>query len=205
MDEALGHFRAFRHVVVFSRLQKLRNNRHSGDVDEAAGWKREEFEISSVFSKPTSKRHDSTGFCSSSCQISRRIRDDQREDTAGDGSESSNYLHSNRLQKLGNSGKVWKKGEKQWFRFFLIREEKFFLSLTLYFENPLCTKIAKSPTSCGSSCSKTVRVVIHPRVLPAENEAPMASPSVTLCTKSATKLRYALVLTSCKNAGIWKY
>lgn len=62
--------------------------------------------------------------------------------------------------------------------------------LTWRLLHPACTRMAKSPSSCGSSCSRTVTVVTIPSAGPARKDAPMAKPSVTLWATSATRFRY---------------
>ena len=66
-------------------------------------------------------------------------------------------------------------------------------TLTFFLLQPLCTSIAKSPISCGTSCSSIVIVVMIPTVSPARNEAPIAKPSVKLCAKSAARFRYPAI------------
>lgn len=55
---------------------------------------------------------------------------------------------------------------------------------------PLCTRIAKSPISWGTSWSRMVIVVTMPTLLLTKKEAPIAKPSVKLCVKSAARFRY---------------
>ena len=61
---------------------------------------------------------------------------------------------------------------------------------TFFLEHPDCIRIAKSPTSCGTSCNNIVTMVMMPTDRPAAYDAPIASPSVKLWAKSAAKLRY---------------
>ena len=51
-------------------------------------------------------------------------------------------------------------------------------------ESPLFRKTAKSPISCGSSWKNTAIVVPKPVVSEAANEAPIAKPSLKLCSAS---------------------
>ena len=55
---------------------------------------------------------------------------------------------------------------------------------------PAAIRIATSPTSCGSSCSNTAKVVATSCSW-RPNATPMARPSVKLCVASATRLRNA--------------
>lgn len=55
--------------------------------------------------------------------------------------------------------------------------------------HPDCTKMARSPTSWGTSWRRTVNAVTVPTVGPATNDAPMANPSVTLWATSAARFR----------------
>ena len=58
-----------------------------------------------------------------------------------------------------------------------------------FFVNPCCSKIAKSPTSCGISWNNTASIVENPA--PVWHVAPIAKPSVKLCTVSASMLSHA--------------
>ena len=51
--------------------------------------------------------------------------------------------------------------------------------------NPWLRRIAKSPTSCGTSWSKTASVVERPSLRECTKAAPSAKPSVKLWTVSA--------------------
>ena len=55
--------------------------------------------------------------------------------------------------------------------------------------HPDCTRIAKSPISCGTSCSKIVMVVMMPNWRLTRKDAPMARPSVKLWVQSAARFR----------------
>lgn len=62
-------------------------------------------------------------------------------------------------------------------------------SATFFLVQPDWTRMAKSPISCGTSCSRMVRVVTVPTAGPTRNDAPIARPSVKLCVKSAARFR----------------
>lgn len=67
---------------------------------------------------------------------------------------------------------------------------------TFLLVQPDWMRMAKSPISCGTSCSRMVRVVTVPTVEPTRKDAPMARPSVKLWMKSAARLRYPDTLMS---------
>mmetsp|Transcript_32616 Transcript_32616/g.85397 ORF Transcript_32616/g.85397 Transcript_32616/m.85397 type:complete len:309 (+) Transcript_32616:2127-3053(+) len=57
-------------------------------------------------------------------------------------------------------------------------------------------RMAKSPISCGTSCSKMATNVIHGAASGCRKTAPSVRPSVKLCAKSAARLRYPATLMS---------
>lgn len=62
-------------------------------------------------------------------------------------------------------------------------------SATFLLVQPDWMRMAKSPISCGTSCSRMVRVVTAPTAGLTRKDAPMARPSVKLWMTSAARFR----------------
>ena len=62
-----------------------------------------------------------------------------------------------------------------------------------YLENPLLSRIAKSPTSCGISCTSMATAVITPSLKLVRNEAATANPCTKLSIQFAKRFRYPTI------------